>query len=175
MKKALVRLSVLEQLKNQTKHDKSCKDKLLFEDLITSDSYQKAKTIATYLSFDFEYDTQLLIHQAQKDGKMILIPKTYPQGIMVFCPYNQDNLLQTTFGLWEPVVADKIDKSNIDLIHVPGLAFNKDGFRIGYGMGYYDRYLADYNGDTVSTIYEFQKKEFQPDSHDITVQEIFSR
>ena len=62
-----------------------------------------------------------------------------------------------------------------DVIHVPGVGFNPAGFRIGYGGGYYDRYLADYDGHTVSTIYEFQKVEFQADCHDMAVKEVFSR
>ena len=94
---------------------------------------------------------------------------------MIFCPYDKDNLVKTRFGLWEPAVANAVDKSQIDVIHVPGLGFNPAGFRIGYGGGYYDRYLADYDGHTVSTIYEFQKVEFQADCHDMAVKEVFSR
>lgn len=59
-----------------------------------------------------------------------------------------------------------VDKSEIDLIHVPGLVFQSKASRIGYGGGYYDRYLADYTGKTVSTIYSIQQKEFQPDVFD---------
>lgn len=92
-----------------------------------------------------------------------------------FCPYDKDNLVKTRFGLWEPAVANAVDKSQIDVIHVPGVGFNPAGFRIGYGGGYYDRYLADYDGHTVSTIYEFQKVEFQADCHDMAVKEVFSR
>lgn len=65
-----------------------------------------------------------------------------------------------------------MDKSEIDLIHVPGLVFQSTGYRIGYGGGYYDRYLADFAGKTVSTIYSIQQKEFQPDAFDQAVQEV---
>lgn len=60
------------------------KDQALLDDLLATKAYKDAKTIATYLAFDFEYNTELLIKQAQKDGKTILVPKTYPKGKMIF-------------------------------------------------------------------------------------------
>lgn len=175
MEKSQLRAMILTQLKKHDKVEKIAKDKALLAALVRSKAYQNAQTIATYLAFDFEYDTQLLIKQAQKDGKHLLIPKTYPKGEMIFCPYDKDHLVQTRFGLWEPAVANAVDKAHIDLIHVPGLIFNQAGFRIGYGGGYYDRYLADYGGHTLSTIYAFQKAAFQVADHDIAVQEVLSR
>lgn len=175
MEKVALRKSIIAHLKHQDRTEKALKDKALLDELLASSAYQKADTIATYLAFDFEYNTELLIKQAQKDGKTILVPKTYPHGKMLFCPYDVDNLVKTSFGLWEPACDKAVDKSEIDLIHVPGVGFNQDGFRIGYGAGYYDRYLADYKGKTISTIYECQKAEFQPDSHDVAVMEVFSR
>ncbi len=175
MEKSQLRTAILAQLKGQDKVEKASKDKALLDDLIRSEAYQNATTIATYLAFDFEYDTQLLINQAQKDGKKILVPKTFGKGKMIFCPYRKDNLVKTKFGLWEPADDKAVDKSMIDLIHVPGVAFNQAGFRIGYGGGYYDRYLADYHGNTVSTIYDCQKATFQADCHDIAVKEVFCR
>lgn len=53
-----------------------------------------------------------------------------------------------------------------------GLAFNNEGYRIGFGAGYYDQYLADFQGDTVSTIYSFQKFTFEPSFFDIPVKEV---
>ena len=134
MEKSHVRQQILAALKGQDRKEKQVRDLQLLEDLTASKAYQDAKVIATYLAFDFEYDTQLLIRQAEKDGKCILVPKTYPQGRMVFCPYEKESLVQTSFGLWEPLSSDEaVDKSEIDLIHVPGVAFNRAGFRIGYG------------------------------------------
>ena len=65
-----------------------------------------------------------------------------------------------------------MEPSQIDLIHVPGLTFTREGYRIGYGGGYYDRYLENFAGQTMSTIYPCQIQTFNPDSHDIPVQEV---
>ena len=72
----------------------------------------------------------------------------------------------------EPMSEEAVDKTEIDLIHVPGVVFNSQGFRIGYGGGYYDRYLADYEGISVSTMYQVQLEHFRPDQHDIAVKEL---
>lgn len=163
---------VLDCLKQADEQQKQAYDKELLERFLALSVYQQADTLAVYLAFDFEYNTQLIIDRALSDGKRVLIPKTYPKGKMVFVPYNPEDLEQTLFGLWEPKSDEAVPKSEVDLILVPGLVFNKDGFRIGYGGGYYDRYLSSFQGSTVSLIYPYQQREFMADGHDIAVQEV---
>lgn len=91
---------------------------------------------------------------------------------MVFVDYDPEDLVLSYFGVWEPASSVAVAKEEIDLIHVPGVVFNEQGYRIGHGGGYYDRYLADYEGATVSTIYACQEGEFEPESHDIAVEEV---
>ena len=170
--KASIRKSVLKKMKGLEPDNKRKADQALIQRLRSLPAYQAASVIATYLSFPHEVDTSILIDAAQADGKQVVIPKTYPKGRMEFVAYNPQRLKQTSFGLLEPEDgSEAIDKSEIDLIHVPGVAFQKDGYRLGYG-GYYDRYLADYDGATVSTIYACQEVDFLPASHDIPVKEV---
>ena len=148
-------------------------DQSLIQRLRSLSAYQEASVIASYLSFSHEVDTNILIDAAQADGKQVVIPKTYPKGRMEFVAYDPQKLKQTSFGLLEPEDGTQaIDKSKIDLIHVPGVAFQKDGYRLGYGGGYYDRYLADFDGATVSTIYACQEADFSPAPHDVPVKEV---
>ena len=92
---------------------------------------------------------------------------------MDFVVYNPQQLAKTSFGLLEPQGdLEVVDASQIDLIHVPGLAFTTEGYRIGYGGGYYDRYLKHITGHTLSTIYPCQIQDFSPENHDIPVQEV---
>ncbi|EHJ52340.1 5-formyltetrahydrofolate cyclo-ligase [Streptococcus macacae] len=166
------RANIIRQLKEQEKSAKELEDKKLLAQFLQLESYKKAQFLATYLAFPFEFDTSLLIEQAQKDGKQIVVPKTYPKGQMIFVIYDANDLQETTFGLKEPKNEEAVPKSLIDLIHVPGLGFNELGYRIGYGGGYYDRYLSDFQGETVSTIYSFQQFTFEPSFFDIPVKEV---
>ena len=172
MKKAL-RKKVLQELKSLSAEEKEVMDAWLTEQLLLHPFYKEAKTIATYLSFPHEFQTARLIEQAQKDGKTILIPKTYPHGKMDFVVYKPEQLERNSFGLLEPQGDFTIlEASQIDLIHVPGLAFNPSGYRIGYGGGYYDRYLSNYSGNSISTLYPCQIQNFQHEHYDIPVEEV---
>ena len=171
--KARIRKDVLKKMKDLEPENKRRVDQALIQRLRSLPAYQAASVMATYLSFPHEVDTSFLIDAAQADGKQVVIPKTYPKGRMEFVAYDPQKLKQTSFGLLEPEEGSPaIDQSEIDLIHVPGVAFQKDGYRLGYGGGYYDRYLADFDGATVSTIYACQEVAFSPAPHDIPVQEV---
>ena len=171
--KSELRKQVLQEMKALSQEQKQAIDQALNERLLQHPFYQEAKVIATYLSFPHEFQTQELIEQALRDCKKILIPKTYPKGRMDFVVYDPQQLVKTSFGLLEPQGdLEVVDVSQIDLIHVPGLAFTTEGYRIGYGGGYYDRYLKHFSGNTLSTVYPCQIRDFIPEDHDIPVQEV---
>lgn len=171
--KSELRKQVLQEMKALSQEQKQAMDQALTDQFLKHPFYQEANTIATYLSFPHEFQTQGLIEQALKNGKKVLIPKTYPKGRMDFVVYDPQQLVKTSFGLLEPQGdLEVVDASQIDLIHVPGLAFTMEGYRIGYGGGYYDRYLEQFTGHSMSTIYPCQVQQFMPENHDIPVQEV---
>ena len=171
--KAELRKKILQEMKTLSQEQKQAMDRALTERFLQHPFYQEAKVIATYLSFPHEFQTQGLIKQALKEGKKVLIPKTYPKGRMEFVVYDPQQLAKTSFGLLEPQGdLEVVEPSQIDLIHVPGLAFTTEGYRIGYGGGYYDRYLEHFTGHTLSTVYPCQTQEFNLENHDIPVQEV---
>ena len=171
--KAELRKKILQEMKALSQEQKQAMDRVLTERFLQHPFYKEAKTIATYLSFPHEFQTQELIEQALKDDKKVLIPKTYPKGCMDFVVYHPQQLVKTSFGLLEPQGdLEVVEPSQIDLIHVPGLAFTREGYRIGYGGGYYDRYLEHFAGQSLSTIYPCQVQEFNFENHDIPVQEV---
>ena len=172
MKKTL-RNQTIAAMKALPQTVKTQADEQLTQCLLELPAFQEAKTLATYLSFEHEVSTASLIQAALQLGKRICVPRTYPHGRMEFVEYDPNILEKTRFGLLEPNEKGRfVDQSEIDLIHVPGVVFQSKGYRIGYGGGYYDRYLADFAGKTVSTIYSIQQKEFQPAVFDQAVQEV---
>ena len=171
--KAELRKQVLQEMKALPRQQKQAMVQALTDQFLKHPFYQEAKVIATYLSFPHEFQTQELIEQALRDCKKVLIPKTYSKGRMDFVIYDPQQLVKTSFGLLEPQGdLEVVDVSQIDLIHVPGLAFTREGYRIGYGGGYYDRYLKHFTGHTLSTVYPCQIRDFIPEDHDIPVQEV---
>ena len=172
MKKTL-RKETIAAMKRLPESVKTQADEQLTQRLLELPAFQEAQTLATYLSMGHEFSTASLIQAALELGKRVCVPRTYPQGRMEFVEYDPNILEKTRFGLLEPNERGQVvDQAEIDLIHVPGVVFQSKGYRIGYGGGYYDRYLADFTGKTVSTIYSIQQGEFQPSAFDVAVQEV---
>ena len=86
--KSELRKQVMQEMKALPREQKQFIDQALTERLLQHPFYQETEVIATYLSFSHEFQTQELIEQALKDGKKVLIPKTYPKGRMDFVVYN---------------------------------------------------------------------------------------
>lgn len=172
MEKALLRQQMIGQLRALPQAKKAEMDQELTRKILATSAYQEATTMATFLSMDLEFNTQPLIQTALSDGKRVLVPKTYGKGRMIFVDYDANQLQISSFGVREPIADQEVEKEQIDLVHVPGLVWNQAGFRIGFGGGYYDRYLQDFTGKTVSAIYPFQLQGFTEESFDIPVQEV---
>lgn len=136
-------------------------DEIIFAKLINSKFYKESKTIFTFVSFKSEVNTHKFIEHALKDNKIIGVPKieTKQTGIEVFQINSLKDLENGYFDTLEPISkCPKINNENIDFIVMPGLAFDRDGGRIGYGGGFYDRFLMSLN-EKVSKIaiaYHFQ-------------------
>lgn len=144
------------------------------------DSYwNEASTIAITISKAPEVDTFQIIRKAWEQGKRIVVPKCEPKSrTLDFRELTRFSQLESVFyGLFEPIVSEtkKVNADDIDLVIVPGLAFSKTGYRLGFGGGYYDRYLAHYHGNTVALAFNMQiVPEIPFESHDIPVTKIIS-
>lgn len=167
-KKALIRKEMINLLKSFDFADKSHQSQKIITKLLESEQWKSAKTVALYMPQEFEFDLHPLFEQ---DDKQIVIPKTLADRHMIFVKYDKNDLERTKFGILEPKSKNEVVS---DLILVPGLAWNKEGYRIGFGAGYYDRYLTSFSGQTVSLCYDFQQKDFHPEPHDISIGEIFT-
>lgn len=129
--------------------------------LFASDLWKNAETIGTYLSIGTEWDTRAIVDQALAEGKKVTVPKTdHKTKALVF--YEMTDWSQILkdgyFGLDEPnpEMTSPIDKNAINLLLVPGLVFTRNGYRVGFGGGYYDRYLKDFIHPTISLVHTNQ-------------------
>ncbi|MBO2527498.1 MAG: 5-formyltetrahydrofolate cyclo-ligase [Clostridiales bacterium] len=140
----------------------------LAQQLFAHPLYCAAKTLYVYLSANQEVRTDTIIRQARKDGKRVAVPKVFGKELRFFY-LDEDTRLETgSFGIAEPVDGQEADDRTA-LVLLPGLAFDRDGHRIGYGGGYYDRFLARQpHHPTVALCYGFQLLDRLPtESHDI--------
>lgn len=138
-----------------------------FHLLIELEILQNAQNIAIYASTYNEVDTHLLFNYLQAQNKTILFPKVIAKQEMEFYEVKDKNDLQIGhFQILEP--KPTCEKSQqIDLMIVPLVAYNKQGYRIGMGQGYYDRYLASFPTTTCGLAFGFQSVDFVADSFDV--------
>ena len=133
------------------------KSQSIYELMVSSDFYKDAKTVLLYWSVDSEVCTHRMIDKALSDGKKVALPKCVDSdGNMVFyCIGSTDELVDGMYGIKEPPVDSDYDmNSSNSVCVVPALCFSNDGFRLGYGKGYYDRFLEKFNGISVGLCYD---------------------
>lgn len=146
----------------------------LHKNLWNHEVWVSAQTIGVTFSNEFEWDTMPLIEKAWQDNKKIALPKTDPASKRLDF-YTLEGLYQLKkgyAGIWEPdtLKCKRLDKSEMDLIIVPGVVFNKAGYRIGFGGGYYDRFLASFQGETAALVSSLQFITNLPvEEHDVPV------
>lgn len=174
MEKRDYRKQVQEQLAQMTYQTYRERSMNLAEQLLQEPSIQKAGTIAITLSNQPEVDTTLIIEQLWKLNKQVAIPKCQPADrSMQF--YIIESFAQTERAyknILEPIpeIAEKVEKAAIDVIVVPGVVFDRRGYRIGFGGGYYDRFLIGYNGKRIALAFDEQLlNEIPRESHDLPV------
>lgn len=158
MNKEKLRISILKKLKELPMESRQKFNESLLKQLKETNEWKQANTIAITLSRFPEVDTDLIVQAVWNDGKQVVIPYSGKNRKLSFYLYNsKTEIKQSRFGLWEPENRkNEIVANQIDLILVPGLAYSNAGYRVGFGGGYYDRYLASYTGKTISVLYPFQ-------------------
>ena len=175
--KAQIRTDIKAKLSAITESEWEAKCRSMRETLFSLKEWKQARMIAVTVSKRLEIPTRPIIEQAWKEGKQVCIPKCFPKtGAMEFRTFSGDDQLETVYaGLSEPIesLTEKVAQKDIDLVLVPGVAFDREGFRIGYGGGYYDRFLTGYAGRTVSLLFDCQLPDRIPRMpHDIQVDTI---
>ncbi len=167
------------KLKEITAADKVNLDQQILDRLYTYKPYTNAETIGLTVAMKGEINTKEIIERAWSEGKRVAVPKCNPKTKQMTFYYltEWDQLEIVYFGLEEPrpEKTEMCPPDEIELLLVPGLIFDRNGFRIGFGGGYYDRYLKDYSNSTVSLAYQFQVVENVPtETFDLPVEAIIT-
>jgi 5-formyltetrahydrofolate cyclo-ligase len=154
--------ALMTSMRDALEHtQKSDYDKSIFNRLINCDFYNDANIIFTYVSFKSEVDTIKIIDHSLSLGKLICVPKInkHTKSMEVYRIKGFEDLDKGYFGILEPNEdCREVPADNIDLILLPGLAFDRSGTRIGYGRGFYDRYLTKCKAyvPKIALSYDFQ-------------------
>lgn len=133
------------------------------------------KAVLSFYSISDEIDLRFLNQMLAEEGKLHL-PKVEEGGLQLYCVDNPiKQLCKSKWGLWEPdpALCALIDIASIDCILVPGLGFDIDNHRIGYGKGHYDRLLAVHSPKTIGVGFKEQfclRLPIQP--HDVALDEL---
>ena len=138
--------------------------------LLGVERVKQAKTICTFISAFKEPDTVEIIKELWEQDKKIVVPITDIESGTLSLSYinSMDDMKKGAYGILEPKTVRKADENNIDVILVPGLAFDRNGGRMGFGKGYYDRLLESSKAVKIGLCYDFQILEKIPtESHDV--------
>lgn len=163
------------QIRVETDHDKEqiIWDKAISERVIGHEAYLNSEQLLIYVSGEIEVCTTQIIEDAFLKGKTVLVPKCVNgTNIMEFYRITSfDDLDVGSYGILEPVdKCEKYDKFDNALCIVPGLSFDMKGYRLGFGKGFYDRFLAEHNMSTIGLCYEnCLTKSLPADGYDISV------
>ena len=166
-----IKESILEKRNSLSKQEILEKSEKIEDKLFNLEHFRKSKTIMFFVSFNSEVDTRNMIKKSFQN-KTVVVPKVAQHEIEPSIIIDIDNLIPAgKFGIFEPIEAMKIAYKNIDLVLVPGIAFDKTGHRIGYGFGYYDKFLKKVpKAIKIGLCFDFQIVDKIPhEEHDVPV------
>lgn len=158
-----IRSYIKELKKNLSEDEIRVRSNRIAEKFYAQPYYNQSKNIYLYVSYNQEVDTVGIIKHILEDKKRVAVPKVIDDTMEFHEITNLEQLSEGAFGILEPVVNKPVSENpewaSSNLMIVPGLAFDKSGNRIGYGGGYYDRYIHKYPdriGLKIAFAYDFQ-------------------
>lgn len=157
MDKKELRRSIREQKRAMTEEQIVTASEKLGQLFAATEAYQKAETIYGYLPYNQEVRTVPMLQKALDDGKKVAVPKVFGEEMKFIYLDDLTAVEKGYAGIPEPVADGPVADDKEALVLMPGLAFDPQGHRIGYGGGFYDKFLAaEPNHPTVALCYAFQ-------------------
>lgn len=157
MNKQELRQAIRARKRAMTEEDILRRSKILAEKFTRSNAYRAAKTIYGYLPYNQEVRTVPMLRRALEEGKRVAVPKVYGDDMKFIYLDDLSQVAKGYAGIPEPVADGPVAQDETALVLMPGLAFDRAGHRIGYGGGFYDKFLArEPHHPTVALCYDFQ-------------------
>lgn len=171
MDKTELRRTIRAQKRAMTEEEIEQRSARLGELFAASEAYKNANTIYGYLPYNQEVRTVPMLERAMRDGKRVAVPKCYGDEMKFLFLDDLSKVEKGYAGIPEPIADEPVADDETALVLMPGLAFDPQGHRIGYGGGFYDKFLAaEPNHPTLALCYEFQMlPELETEAHDIPV------
>ncbi len=174
MNKSDLRRQIRERKRAMTEEDINRRSEALAQQFLQLTLYQNAKTIYGYLPYNQEVRTIPLLERALRDGKKVAVPKVYGDTMKFIYLTDLGAVSKGYAGIPEPIADGPVADDPTALVLMPGLAFDPQGHRMGYGGGFYDKFLAEEpDHPTVALCYDFQMlPHLDTESHDIPVDRV---
>ena len=171
MDKQALRKEIREKKRAMTEEQIVAASQRLGELFLASDAYKQANTIYGYLPYNQEVRTVPMLQQALLDGKKVAVPKCYGDEMRFIYLDDLSKVEKGYCGIPEPIADEPIADDQTALVLMPGLAFDPEGHRMGYGGGFYDKFLErEPNHPTLALCYAFQMLDhLETEAHDIPV------
>ncbi len=177
MDKRALRCGIGEKKRAMTAAEIEARSAALAEKLFDTAAWRAAKSLYAYVAFNQEVRTRPIIERAWAEGKRVAVPKVLSGEMRFIWLSGFDQLApQGAFGILEPKGDGPVADDDGALILMPGVAFDRCGHRVGYGGGYYDRWLAAHPGHpTIALCFGFQVVEdIEAEPHDMKVDAVLS-
>ena len=163
MDKKTLRKQIREQKRAMTPEQITTASEKLVQMFLDTELYRQAKTIYGYLPYNQEVRTVPILEQALADGKKVAVPKVCGEEMKFIYLTDLTQVAEGYAGIPEPIADGPVGDDPTALVLMPGMAFTKDGQRMGYGGGFYDKFLAEEpNHPTIALCYDFQIFESLP-------------
>ncbi len=154
--KKLIRKEVFKRRKAASAEDLNSWSHAIAQKVCKTDLYQNAQTIYTYVAYNREVETRIIIEQAWADGKKVAVPRVEGDVMNFYLIQSYDELEPGCMGIPEPATSIPANDEHALMI-MPGVAFDRKKNRVGYGGGYYDKYLEAHPGlGKLAVAFEFQ-------------------
>lgn len=164
--KAALRNAAIEWRKSLSRSEKQRMDFKIQSKVMNLWKFREVSTVLLYCAKPVEIDTKLLIERATALGKTVAVPRCVPgtREMDFYVITSFDDLEKGAFGVLEPIPEKcrKLNDFTSSVCIVPALVYDKQGFRLGYGKGYYDRFLSGYKGNCIGLAYSDWVKDSLP-------------